>query len=241
MIEQIFDFTKLDEYEKLDVYSVTIKALAKAYGFSYSFAKFYCAKDNQNRVTAIISALDSDYTLSYDENLSDIDELKEFFCFIGYSSIHCNAQFELNAEYSQGVVMQCIEKREADIRYAEVNDYPHLFDLYNFVDYGEIPFNDWYVDISHRIRKGTAFAATLDTDGEIISSAILTSIYNNSAVLSAVRTEPQFRGLGYGSALVRAMCCSVSGVVFIMREADKNEHFYKRLGFSNSGKWRIYK
>lgn len=241
MIEQIFDFTHLNEYENLDVYSVKIKALAQAYGFSYSFAKFYYAKNDKNRTTAIISALDNDYTLSYDEDICDVDELKEFFSFIGYSSIHCNAQFELNAEYSQGVVMQCIEKREADIRYAEVNDYPHLFDLYNFVDYGEIPFNDWYVDISHRIRKGTALAATLDIDGNIISSAILTSIYDGNAVLSAVRTESQFRRSGFGSALVRAMCCSVSGVVFIMREADKNEHFYKTLGFSNSGKWRIYK
>lgn len=241
MIEQIFDFKPLNEYDRTDLYSVKIKALAKAYGFSYSFAKFYCAKDENGVVTAIFSALDSDYTLSYDEHISDIDELKEFFSFVGFSTLHCDASFNIDCDFSQGDVMKCTEKREVDIPYAEVNDYPHLFDLYNFVDYGEIPFNDWYVDISHRIRKGTAFAATIDVDDEIISSAVLTSIFNSNAVLSAVRTKPQFRNLGYGSALVRAMCCSVSGTVYIMRENGKNEHFYEKLGFENSGKWRIYK
>ena len=74
-----------------------------------------------------------------------------------------------------------------------------------------------------------------------LSAKAGTSIYEDNAVLSAVRTKPDFQGRGYASALVSAMCCDVKGDVYLMREKDKNESFYNRLGFENCGNWRIYR
>ena len=113
--------------------------------------------------------------------------------------------------------------------------------MYNFIDYGEINFDSWYVDISHRIRHGAAKAFTLNMDEEIISSALFSSIYKKNAILTGVQTKPEFRKMGYGSALVSAMCCDFNGTVYLMRENGRNESFYKKLGFENIGKWRIYK
>ena len=137
--------------------------------------------------------------------------------------------------------MSSERKTEIACDYTDVDEYPYLFDLFNFVDYGNVDFESWYVDISHRIRHGCAKAVTLNVDGEIISSAIFSSIYENDAILTAVQTKPEFRKSGYASALVSAMCCDVTGTVFLMREKYKNESFYKKLLFANIGKWRIYK
>ena len=125
--------------------------------------------------------------------------------------------------------------------FGAVNEYPNLFELYRFIDYGTNSFDAWYVDINHRIRHGFAKAFTLDIGGEIVSSAIFSSIYNERAILTAVRTKPEFRGMGYGSALISSICCDFGGTVYLMRENVKNESFYKKLGFKNTGIWRIYK
>lgn len=125
--------------------------------------------------------------------------------------------------------------------YITIDEYPPLFDLYNFIDYGESNFEAWYVDINHRIRHNTAKAVTLNVNDEIISSAIFSSIYENNAVLTGVQTKPEFRKMGYGSALVSSMCCDFGGTVYLMRENGRNESFYKKLGFENIGKWRMYK
>lgn len=114
-------------------------------------------------------------------------------------------------------------------------------DLFNFQDYDRADFEAWYVDISHRIRHGTAKAYSVNINNEIVSSGIFSSIHNNNAVLTSVNTAPEFRCMGYGSLLVSHMMCDISGTVFLMREKNKNEHFYSRLGFINTGKWRLYK
>lgn len=59
--------------------------------------------------------------------------------------------------------------------------------------------------------------------------------------MSAVRTSEEYRGLGYGSALVSEMTGDIKGKIYLMREKELNEQFYKRLGFKNNGNWRMYK
>ena len=80
-----------------------------------------------------------------------------------------------------------------------------------------------------------------NVNDEIVSSGIFSSIYNNDAILTSVSTVPEFRRMGYGSALVSAMICDIKGKVYLMRDKNKNEKFYKKLGFENMGYWRMYK
>ena len=74
-----------------------------------------------------------------------------------------------------------------------------------------------------------------------LPSAIFSSIYNDDAILTAVKTQPEFRRMGYASALVSYMIGDIKGSTYLMREMGKNEEFYKNLGFINIGKWRLYK
>ena len=239
MIEIIEGFDELKEWKKRDLFSIRILALLKSYGTSYNFATFY-RQIIDGKITAVISKLDNDITLALDGDF-DNAELVRFFCITGHSSILCPNEFQFGAKYDEGAIMQTNKKMNLPTVEATVDEYPKLMDLYNFIDYENQDFKSWYVDISHRVRHNTAKAYTLNVDGYIVSSSILSSIYDNTAVLSAVRTQEKFRNMGYASFLVSYICNDVKGSVFLMREANINESFYNRLGFENTGIWRMYR
>lgn len=239
MIEKIDSINKLYDFNKRDIFYTRIMSLAKAYGFNYDFATFY-RQINKNKITAIISKLDNDFTICIDAD-ADIDELEEFCEIIGFNSLLTDESFISNRPYTQGAVMQSVKKIELHKSYVNIDRYPKLMELYNFLDYDSVDFEAWYVDVSHRIRHGCAKAFSLNSDNQIVSSAMLSSIYENTAILSAVQTNPQYRGLGFASTLVSEIICDFNGKVYLMRDENKNEQFYKALGFENCGIWRMYK
>ena len=214
MIKKIENANAFDKYTKTDLYSVRIKALLSAYGICYDFAVFYKQLNNCGEITAIISKLDGDFTISM--NNADEGELAEFINVIGYSSCLCDGLSDYFADYDEGIIMMSDRKTQYNLPYTEIDEYPKLMD-------------------------GTAKAYSVNINNEIVSSGIFSSIHNNNAVLTSVNTAPEFRRMGYGSLLVSHMMCDISGKVFLMREKNKNEHFYSRLGFINTGKWRLYK
>lgn len=239
MIKKIENPNEFDIYTKTDLYSVRIKALLSAYGTGYDFAVFYKQLNMNGEITAILSKLDGDFTISM--NKADKSELAEFIGVIGYSSCLCDGLIDNFSRYDEGIIMVSDRKTEYSLPYTEIDEYPKLMDLFNFQDYDKADFEAWYVDISHRIRHNTAKAYSVNVNNEIVSSGIFSSIHNNDAILTSVNTAPEFRRMGYGSLLVSHMMCDISGRVFLMREKNKNEHFYSRLGFINTGKWRLYK
>ncbi len=240
MIQKIENANELEICKIRDLFSIRILSLLKSYGTGYQFASFYKQINDDGVVTAVLSRLDNDFTLAIDEGF-DEDELVRFFCISGYSSILSSDKFQKGSRYEEGMIMSSSSKSEIMMQGAVIDEYPKLMDLFNFVDYDNQDFKSWYVDISHRVRHSTAKAYTLNVDGEIISSGILSSIYDSDAILTAVRTADEMRGMGYGSCLVSNICCDVKGTVYLMRDMDRNESFYSRLGFVNTGKWRMYR
>lgn len=239
MIVKIKDPSEFDSFDEINLFSVRIKSLLSAYKTEYDFASFYKQIDDDDNVTAIISKLDGNVTVS--RKNSDNDELAQFFGATGYSTVLTDTDLKLGGEFDEGVIMVSDKKAEYRLPFVFIDEYPKLMDLYNFQDYSSINFESWYVDVCHRIRHGCAKAYTVNVNGLIASSAIFSSIYNGSAVLSSVQTAPEFRRMGYGRALVSHMISDVTGSVFLMRDADKNERFYMKSGFKNCGKWRMYK
>lgn len=240
MICKIESEAEFSTWKIRDIYSIKILSLLKSYGTKYHFATFYKQIDENNNITAIISKLDDDLTLALADDF-DNSELVQFFCVTGFHSILASSEFEFGARYEEGMVMSCSSKRENKPINAKIDEYPKLMDLFNFVDYEGMDFKAWYVDISHRVRHNTAKAYTLTVDETIISSGILSSIYGDCAILTAVRTADDFRKMGYGSFLVNYICNDIKETVYIMRDMNLNESFYTKLGFKNIGKWRIYK
>lgn len=239
MIEKINDISEFNDWKIRDIYSVRILSLLKSYGCKYQFAVFY-KQVIDGKITAVLSKLDGDFTLSVDDGF-DNDELLRFFCVTGYNTILCSNAFQLGASYEEGAVMCCSSKPAFTLSHCEIDEYPKLMDLFNFVDYEMQDFKAWYVDISHRVRHKTAKAYTLNVGGSIITSGILSSVIDGYSVLTAVRTADDFMNMGYGSTLVKYILNDVKGTVYIMRDMDRNEHFYQQIGFKNIGNWRIYR
>lgn len=240
MIEKIENKEELNSWKIRDIYSIRILALLESYGTAYQFATFYKQTNDNGEITAILSKLDNDVTLALADTFDEA-ELVRFFCLTGYATILSSDAFEKGSRYEEGMVMSCSTKRESVMQGVTIDEYPKLMDLYNFVDYENQDFKAWYVDISHRIRHNTAKAYTLNVNDTIISSGILSSIYEESAVLTAVRTNDEFRKMGYGGCLVNCICADVKGTVYLMRDMNQNESFYSHLGFKNIGKWRMYR
>ncbi len=239
MIKQINSPREMEAWQERDIFSIRILSLLNSYGCRYQFATFYL-QENEGEITAALSKLDGDVTLALREG-ADTQELLHFFCVTGYHTILCSDAFVFGAKYEEGSVMSCTTKWEPVQTDAVVDEYPKLMDLFNFTDYNTQDFQSWYVDISHRVRHGTAKAYTLCNDNGIIASGILSSIVGDDAILSAVRCTDAQRRKGYGSALVKHICNDVCGTVCIMREKGTNEAFYQRLGFKENGNWRLYK
>lgn len=239
MIEKIEDISQFDSWQGRDIFSVRILSLLYAYGCKYQFATFY-RQIIDGKITAIISKLDNDVTISVADDF-DNEELVHFLCVCGYSSVLCCDRFILGSRYEEGMVMSCSSKREITMLNTQLDEYPKLMDLLNFIDYGAQDFKAWYVDISHRVRHKSAKAYTLNINDEIISSGILSSMIDGYSILTAVRTKDEFMGMGYGTCLVCSICNDVKGTVYIMRDMDINESFYIKCGFENIYKWRMYK
>lgn len=240
MIKIIENESQILDFCVSDLYAIRIKSLLLAYGTKYDFATFYAQFNEDNEQTAIISKLDNDFTVCVCDGF-DANELWEFFCTIGYSSVLCDECCDFNAKYDTGIVMVTAQKNEYIIPYTEIDEYPKLMDLFSLDDYDTTDFEAWYVDLNHRIRHNCARAYSLNVNDEIISSAIFSAIYNYDAIITAVKTQPEFRRMGYASALVSYMIGDIKGSTYLMREMGKNEEFYKNLGFINIGKWRLYK
>lgn len=239
MIIKIVNINEANEYLKKDLFSIRIKALLNAYGTGYDFVSFYKQIDDNGKITALLSRLDGDWTLS--EDSSDSREISEFLNACGYSSFLTDGNFSHSGNYDSGIIMKSNSKREYSGCDGVIDEYPKLMDLYNFQDYDKSDFEMWYVDINHRIRHGCSKAYSLNINGIIASSGIFSSVYQNDAVLSSLLTAPEYRKNGYGSALVGYMLGDIKGDAYLMREVNKNESFYKRLGFENIGYWRMYK
>lgn len=244
MIKKIIEQNEIFSFKKRDIYSLRIISLLKAYGTSYDFASFYCCFDSQENIVAIISQLDSDFTVSHTEINKDIEEeISVFIQTCGYSSVLTDNDISLFGEknYEYGIVMESTKKSEFNLANVVIDEYPKLMDIFNLENYDKWSFESWYVDLSHRIRHGTAKAYALRVNNDIVSSALFSSIYEDNAILSSVLTEPEYRGNGYATSLVSHMSCDIKGKIYLMREQDKNERFYQKLGFKNSGIWRMYK
>lgn len=240
MICKIENPAEFDCWKLRDIYSIKILSILESYGVKYHFASFFKQVNENGEITAIISKLDSDITIALGDDF-DNSEIVHFLCITGYGTILTSDEFEFGARYEEGIVMSCSSKKENTTMNVKIDEYPKLMDLFNFVDYEGADFKAWYVDISHRIRHNTAKAFTLTVEDIMISSGILSAIYDNNAVLTAVRTHDDFRKMGYGSFLVKHICNDVKGTVFIMRDKNLNEKFYTDLGFKNIGIWRIYR
>ena len=102
------------------------------------------------------------------------------------------------------------------------------------------PFDVWYADVHHRLRRG-AFHATAVKAGDTVVSCAMTVAETTGAVLiGGVATHPDHRGQGLASACVTALAHRMGEkAVWICPKNEAAEQLYRRLGFAPCGEFGI--
>ena len=229
------DFPEFED----SVFSLRQKAYFNAYGASTPFFMLWSQKKSGETV-AVISSLSGDVTLSLSEN-SDFDEIESFLYAIGFSSVFYNAEYEgllrfANAE--KGKIMRLEKTVSAEKPDFSKPDYKAVFDL--LFEKGEASFGDWFTDLAHKNRHGSADIVTKTVNGKTVAVAVCIAKTDKAALIGSVKTDREYRNNGYGTKLVAELCSYLqeSGrQIFLCREENKNREFYLRLGFADCGEW----
>lgn len=216
----------------LDPIFLKIEGIALTYGFGYSFALLWRQINDKDEVTAVISSFDGHLSL-YALPDADFDELREFIRVVGGISLFCSLH---NSEMLEFSGEKCVAlKFCGEVGEAEDFDTDHdLRAVYSLLKSGEdggiaMPsFDAWYVDISHRIRKGTARVFGSDT-----AVALTSAESENAALIGGVAVLPKARGRGLGKRMVTALTKKLfeeKKTPFVFSRGEEAE-FYKKCGF----------
>ena len=104
-------------------------------------------------------------------------------------------------------------------------------------------FEDFYVDVNHKLRHNAARICGIEHDGKLAALAMTVAESDDGAVLGAVACAQEFRRSGFASAVVKHITNSLISAgknVFLHRAKNANVSFYSGLGFSECGTWREY-
>lgn len=240
MIRLIENTTK-EELEKLTAFAETdclgVRALGPllAYGTGYDFLDAWVQETDE--ITAFITRFYGAVTVCAGEG-ADRDEIEEFLAVLGVSD------FTANFEKGRKNVMKlerggdCKALPVTNCNCIENSNYKAFYDIISEChdDYDAARFEDWYVDMSHRVRHGTAdifLLACADAEGtnSFVSAAAALSVTPHCVFLSAISTLPQYRGRHFAHTLIRSVCGKYADrTVYLLCDDDKVP-FYEKAGF----------
>lgn len=232
MIERITDAAGLCGLPESGIEANKIRALLRAYGTGYDFCRFY------RQECAFLSQLDGSWVLCGE---ADFEELAPFLIMSGFSELFCTTE-AAQALCKQGnfarhdlnlmIFRRCESEDFCACDLPDLDFSPPLSEVYEILKTGfDVPFEPWYLDMSHRVRHGvTRFAAI---DG---SCLCVQHEQCSEALLSQIATLPELRGQGRASRLIRAVCARISAREIMLVCEDALVPFYERAGFAKSGK-----
>lgn len=216
------------------VHACRIACLLDSYGLKYGFCSFWLQYDVDGRAVSAVSRYYSNVSVELTEE-SDITELRQFLDAVGYDSISageplvsCGSTVTMRLEALKASTAGCDKYIEYEPELSEV--YSLLSDCRSELAVPE--YETFILDMSHKIRHGTALCTALRADGRLVSCAMTVAQSSVCAVIGAVVTLREYRGRGYGTACIQELCRRLAGrEILIIREKDKNKEFYERAGF----------
>lgn len=228
MIKRASSADELFRLPQHGVEAQKIRALLLAYGTKYDFCLFFVSED------FIFCGMNGSFVVCEIEEYGDVDELADFFIFGGFSEIFCSESLGKRL----GSLLRCnIEivnlmrfSREAVGR-AEIEKSPPLDDVFKILKTSfEIDYENWYTDMSHRIRHNVAEARRLGNSALVIQHNL-----NGEALLSQIATAPGSRNKGNATRLISAVCAELfPSEVFVICEENLTG-FYRGIGFEPAG------
>ena len=207
-----------------------ILSAANAYGFKRPFAQFWADGG------AAYGMLDGVMRIA--GCMEDVEEARSFLRAVGATSVVCDLanadRLGLQLE-ARGAVLQktlCGEKTAAA---GDVS----LRKLYAVLAENGMAgaFEPFYLDLSHRVRHGTARCAALYEAGEM--AAVAAAMFGgDAALITAVAVRPTLHRRGLGKRVMAEMEARLGAcTAYVLRAEHENERFYASLGYTPCGAW----
>lgn len=224
MIKRIFDTDiKLSE----SYYGYKIRSLLNAYGTSYDFCKLY-TNESGGTILTYNSTLIADG--SFDE--SELDDFVQLICPVTVE-VPANIRLTLNDNYIK--TERTLFKAPKGLTCDEdivVKHNTFIADCFPIISeaFGITEFDEWYVDISHKIRHGVS-------DIYLYKTTTVTKAFdiNGFVFLSHIATANADRGQGNASKLIKWLCGNYEKEckdVYLYSKKERNT-FYRSLGFED--------
>lgn len=232
-----------------DPFVCRIISLYHCYPPQLVFVDYWLIRDDESGdVTGAAARNGSNFILLLTEE-TDLEEVSSFMRVAGASGVICNGKYtlDLNRPSFTGPVLVCAEMTEADGETELIT--PDIREAYELIvscaddSFKPPAFDDFYVDVNHKLRHNAIRLVGVQEDGVLVSIAMTVAESDNGAVLGAVACLPDFRRKGYGSQVVRSLTARLLAQnkrVYLHRAQDANVSFYEKLGFAECGTWREY-
>lgn len=226
-----------------------ILSLCQCYGLAMPFLDFWLQYDGQERVRAALMKFENAVTIVGSAQ-TDTEEIAVFVRAIGFSALNTDIPIELE---------NCTENKAIFMEYGGTNRQPpdrfefqlsgSLYQAYdimksreNNTDFHVPLFEGFYVDMCHRMRHGGGECAIVFYEKKEAACALATAVTDKYVLLGVVACRPEYQNLGLGSAAVRAILSHFADKsVFVLRDENKNQNFYQKLGFIERQPIYIYK
>ncbi len=228
-----------------DVFGTRIKAYFNCYSTDYDFVKFWVQTDDDGAVTAAISRIDGDMTLTAAD--TDLEELLQFVKIVGFTTIQCAksiAEYLTDDETLCGYVVRFEnEKENYNINLKknfELKEIYAIIKAENLTGVGELL--PWLSDTTFRLNRNTATPILAELDGENAGCAMVLFRTDKAALLGAVATVPRFRGRGVARALVTRLAneeLKSGRRTELLCKNDSIVDFYKSIGFKIADEWSL--
>lgn len=222
LIKRIFDTDiKLSE----SYYGYKIRSLLNAYGTSYDFCKLYTNEEGGTILTYNSTLIAGG---SFDE--SELDGFIEMLCPVTVE-VSTNIRLDLSSDYIQ--TERTLFKAPKNLSCGEEIDVKHnafMAECFPIISeaFGITEFDEWYVDISHKIRHGVS-------DIFLYKTTTITKAFdiNGFVFLSHISTASADRGQGNAARLIKWLCENYEKECKEVYLYSKKERytFYQSLGF----------
>lgn len=174
---------------------------------------------------------------------ADFEEILNMCRIAGGNVLLCK---KVNMGGLVGDIMRLEELHNCESKFEDIFEFSENVNLYDYYELLKVnksksfivpEFDDFYVDLNHRLRKNTAYILGLYKDNKLISCCVATAVDKTSAVIAGVATLPQYKKMGYGTAVVTEFCKKLTYKnitdIFLQRDKNENLSFYKNIGFEN--------
>lgn len=217
-----------------------------AYGTGYGFAEFWVQlrsnepSEDMSSVSAFISKFYGDAVV-FALPSADFDELELFLQTVGFAGLVSNVPlFNMPVgghimRLEKGALCSAIPSFEETlvIENGSLKDFYGLLSK-NYPDNVFSQYDDWFVDLSHRVRHGVTETAVLTCGGENVATASALCITDKAVLLGALSVNPEKRGKHFAHTLLKHFCNKFGDrTVYVMCKPDK-VLLYEKAAFENA-------